>query len=225
MNNTCPSVVSSVVFTRLRTPAEWVSSEPTEDPTDLDALRAVSNYVLYFLTNEHPELGRSGPVCPFATGGLKAGMVQITGCSLDSIDGGSLATAIDTFREMFGPLPTSGIEKRNEIYRSIMIVFPRLPVNGGPALIEQVQTQLKPAFVSQGLMIGEFYPECSAPGVHNADFRPLRAPVTSIAIRRITVFDAPFMLDDPNCLASYLDRFGDAGRTRIKEIRDAMALR
>jgi len=218
-----------VAFTPLQTPGELmaqakVPESDVEASRDAEALCALARYVAEFLTAGHPDLGRPGAVCPFAAGAMKSGLLQITSCDLDKVDEEALTFAIDQFRGMFRPLSAESQKNKDEIYRSVVIVFPRLPTDTGPALIEQVQKKLKPAFVQQNLMIGEFYPDCPAPGIHNAEFRPLRTPVTSIAIRRITLFDAPFMLDDAQCLASYQNRFGEAGRIRIQKLLDARAI-
>ncbi len=215
-----------LAFRPLRTPGELIAGSGGL-PSDMDAsrdseaLRKIAFYVAQFLTAAHPDLGRPGAVCPFAAGGMKSGLLQITSCDLDRDDEECLTFAIDQLRATFPPLSPVSQDNQIEVYRSIVIVFPRLPTDTGPALIERVQKKLKPAFVEQDLMIGEFYPDCSAPGIHNADFRPLRTPVTCIGIRRITLFDAPFMLDDARCLASYQERFGESGRTRIQKLLTA----
>lgn len=68
-------------------------------------------------------------------------------------------------------------------------------------------------------MIGEFYPTCPEPGLHNPAFRPLDTPVPALAIRYITKFDAPFMLGDPAYEAGYVERFGDEGVRRLTRLK------
>ena len=40
--------------------------------SDLDALRAVADWIRTFVVRPHKDLGRAGPVCPFVPGSLLA---------------------------------------------------------------------------------------------------------------------------------------------------------
>ena len=112
-------------------------------------------------------------------------------------------------------------DPRDRIFRSIIVTFPSIAESDAPPLIEKVQRELKPDFLRDGLMIGEFYPECPAPGIHNAAFRALQSPVTAIAIRHMTLQDAPFMLQHARHRELYEEYFGDEGRQRIQALLDA----
>ena len=39
--------------------------------SDLDALRAVADWIKTFVARPHKDLGRAGPVCPFVPGALE----------------------------------------------------------------------------------------------------------------------------------------------------------
>jgi hypothetical protein len=45
------------------------------------------------------------------------------------------------------------------------------------------------------------------PGLWNEDFRPLRAPVPLLAVRRMLVFDLPFLVESSSHLDAWLERF------------------
>jgi hypothetical protein len=101
------------------------------------------------------------------------------------------------------------------MYKAIIVLLPMLPASRVAEMVDAVQKKLKPGYIREGFMIGEFYPGCPAPGLHNPAFRPLQTPVASLAIREITPFDAPFMIDDDLYVAGYLERFGWAGHERL----------
>lgn len=188
------------------------------DARAVSGLTAMARYAAEFLSAGHPELGRSGAVCPFTSGAIQRGLLRMTASNLETIDQALLVDAVDYFRQTFrqaGELKNDP----SEIYRSIIIVFPALPELPGRALIERVQKSLKPAYVDDGLMIGEFYPGCRSSGLHNPDFRPLDAPVTSLAIRHMTIWDGPFMVEDERFVQSFCRRFGDEGVKRIAALR------
>jgi hypothetical protein len=89
------------------------------------------------------------------------------------------------------------------------------PVDPGP--IEQLQRDLKPEFVPQGLMIGEFHPACSTGGIWNPDFKPMRAPRPLLAIRVMMPSDLPFLVSHASYLETYLDRYSQAMPSHTRE--------
>ena len=50
---------------------EDVSRTRTLAQSDLDALRAVADWIKTFVARPHKDLGRAGPVCPFVPGALE----------------------------------------------------------------------------------------------------------------------------------------------------------
>ncbi len=56
-------------------------------------------------------------------------------------------------------------------------------------------------------MVGQFHPRCEQGGLWNEGFRPLRAPIPLLAIRRMVSSDLPFLLDSAGHLLAYLNRF------------------
>jgi hypothetical protein len=110
-------------------------------------------------------------------------------------------------------------------YKAILILLPDLPPERGPDCIDVVQKALKPRFVADGLMIGQFYPGCSAPGLWNHHFRPLSSTVPLLTIRHMVAADAGFLVDAPGHLAAYLARFGDAIPCRLQGAVQDAALR
>lgn len=187
-----------------------------------DVLLTIARYVSDFLTKAHPELGRPGAVCPFAAGGLQRDAITVTASTLDRPDKAALLEAISGLAAQFDAVG-AGSSASYELYRAVIVAFPRLPVADAVVLIEEVQRELKPDFVARGLMIGEFFPGCPAPGLHNDAFRPLDTPFCSLAIRRMTVSDAPFMVDDDRFAAAYLSRFAAEGQRRLECVRAQMA--
>jgi hypothetical protein len=185
-------------------------------------LLAMARYCRDFLTRPSPQVGRSGPVCPFTSRAIARGTLLITACTLNDADGRPLTEALGVLREAFLTHDAS-LSEENQLFHSVVVVFPGLPADEAPALIEEAQRSLKPDYVDAGLMIGEFYPGCPAPGLHNADFRPLQSPVPAIAIRHMTPQDAPFMLGDPRFRESYERRFGEEGSRRVQDLLDRRA--
>ncbi|VVS96177.1 DUF6875 domain-containing protein [Erythrobacter sp. EC-HK427] len=200
------------------------SVEAVYDLQTLEKLAAIAGYAETFLTAPHPKLGRKGAVCPYVRGSLDRCYLKLGGCNVMSTEPTvvvrNMARVIDIFQ---GMLPDASDEPGESMYRTILVVFTELSAKEGSELVEAVQKLLKPGFIDQGLMIGEFYPSCPAKGLHSDEFRPLQTPVPCLAVREITLFDAPFMLEDDLYVAGYLRRFGQAGAERLAKAISTIA--
>lgn len=143
-----------------------------------------------FLVLPHPDLGRAGDVCPFMTRALRDELVEFVPFDASTGADGLFAAA----REL-----RDGLEKRavdagaHRIYLATVIVPHGLPDEPMRAMVERVQLELKDEFVERGLMIGEFWPEHTGTGLHNADFRPLAAPIPLLAMRHMVLTDLAFL--------------------------------
>lgn len=183
------------------------------DPRALGALTSMARYVAEFLTAPHPDLGRTGAVCPFTSKAIEQDLVKLTACSVEGEGRSEEALVIEGMGRLRGELAAP--DGAEQAHRAIIAVFPRLAEPEGARMIEKIQRSLKLSFVERKLMIGQFFPSCPEPGLWNADFRPLQSPVISLAIRNITIFDAPFMLDRPAYIDAFVRTFGKAGAERI----------
>ena len=79
------------------------------------------------------------------------------------------------------------------IYKAVVIVFPDVTEL---EQVDAVQDECKNAFVKQGLMVGQFYPDHQQGGLRNPDFRALDAPYAILAIRHMVATDYPFLCDN-----------------------------
>lgn len=170
------------------------ASEILRDCAPDSPLRQALDWVRQSLTQPHPMLGRSGPVCPFVPVSLKLDVIWFVEIADPGISFESIASIITQYRDLFLAIePTSGPDA---IYKSFLTVFPSLAGMGdaGPALVDKVQQSLKKYFVDMGLMLGEFHATNESPGLRNPEFRPLRSPVPMLAIRRMVDSDLPFLV-------------------------------
>ena len=200
---------------------------PLVEPVDLDGdlptpvnaaeepLRAIMDWARRYLCRPHPELGRKGDVCPFTEGALARHtfyMAVIEGVPDSAED---VADTVAHYRDWFLDLdPINGTAAQ---FKTILILFPGL---AGPDLhpvIDDAQRMLKQAYVSHGLMIGEFHdgPPDKA-GLWNSQFRPLRSPVPLLAIRHMVPTDFPFLSLDDDHVTAYLRLFGDRIPTHLR---------
>ncbi|MER8184865.1 DUF6875 domain-containing protein [Kitasatospora sp. NPDC094015] len=172
-----------------------------------DALRGVLGWARTYLTAPHPELGRTGPVCPFVGASLRDGRFHLAVRPGLPADRGEVAEAVAVYRDWFLRLAPPGAPRAQ--FTTVLIVFPDLPTAEAPALIDRTQLELKGEFVESGLMLGQFHDlPPDQPGLWNPDFRPLRSPLPMLVIRHMVATDLPFLLADPRHHAAYRRLFG-----------------
>jgi hypothetical protein len=155
--------------------------EPGEASAGAD-LHRIATWAVAFLNTPHRDLGRRGPVCPYTRQSLGNRSFL-----LGQVRGPEIAPAVELYRECFVELLEQTAEERRHLL-TILVVLPDLDrSDAGP--LDEVQARLKDAFVRDGLMVGQFHPRCEQSGLWNEDFRPLRAPVPLMAIRRMVSSD------------------------------------
>ncbi|MBB5668424.1 hypothetical protein GGE68_006684 [Rhizobium leguminosarum] len=142
------------------------------------ALQKFARYASEFLSNPHPHLGRDGSVCPFVPEALTKGLLRVAASQAVAVDEieNDLARMLAVFSQM-KPVKSFNDRTGDWIYKAIIIALPGIQDEGEIIRIGQLQKRLKPDFIQEGFMIGEFYPGCPEPGLHNRMFRPLDTTV------------------------------------------------
>jgi prolyl-tRNA editing enzyme YbaK/EbsC (Cys-tRNA(Pro) deacylase) len=176
--------------------------QPYEGP-----LRQIGRWAEEYLCQPHPELGREGPVCPYARSSIRKRLFFLTvrpGADLEPED---VEAHIKGLRDRFLEIePKTG---NDSIFKTILCLFPDVALEDTPRLIDAIQEKLRPEYVRHGLMVGEFHsrpPEKA--GLWNDEFRPLNSPVPMLVIRHMVPTDIAFLAEERNLVAGYLERFG-----------------
>jgi len=161
------------------------------------------------------ELGRPGDVCPY----VRPGITRHRSIHFAPYYGKPLqfdamvAFMRDSFK-LFEAMPPSdgvGVE-----FKAIIAVFAELDASLAPSLIDAVQIFLKREVILKGRMIGQFYPGCTEPGLHNPDFRPLESPYPLLVLRPMQLTDLQFLTAVPEFLKAYCDYFGIHSREDLE---------
>lgn len=185
------------------------------DPTPMPAMgsdalrlsRSIAHWVTSYLMASHPELGRSGEVCPFTSRAYQLDTIRI-GVSFASSKDSTLVTEI--MRDGLRQFASIACDDTARQLRTVIVGFPNLTDAGGIAALRAAQRRLTWRCLWDGLMIGRFHPDSDDEGLWNPDFRPMRAPIPLLAVRHLVRNDAPFALRHPALLASYLCRYSAA---------------
>lgn len=188
---------------------------------EIPALRQTLDWVWGFLAKPHPELGRQGAVCPYVEQSMNTEKIWLTIIDSPVLCQKEIEDVVMRYRDVFLKLePTRG---RETINKAMMMIFPHVPMEKAPELIDGVQAHLKPHYTKMGLMLGEFHRYNQTPGLRNEQFFPLRSPVPMLVIRYMVESDLPFLtrqIDSPGrrvvFLKAYLRRLaGDISEKQM----------
>lgn len=181
----------------------------------VEQLRSVIAWAREYLCEPHAELGRKGPVCPYAQGSLDRQIFYLAVHRGVTVDPAALEEVLAVHRDWFRGLEPLGGPAAQ--FKTILLTLPDLPADTARAVVDRTQQRLKPAYTEQGLMLGEFHDGPPAKGgLWNTDFRPLRSPVPMLVVRHMVASDLPFLADDPVTLASYLRYFAHSGPAPLR---------
>jgi hypothetical protein len=176
-------------------------------------MRTILDWCRTFLVSPHPDLGRTGPVCPYTSSSLRRDLLYLATLAQATDIAGIAATVGDVrrrYRRMADALPPDDAE-----LLTFLVLLPDFdPADSSP--LDALQRRVKDEYVTEGLMIGQFHPACDNPGLWNEGFRPLRAPIPLLAIRRMLVFDLPFLVEASHHLDAWLERFAPQLPPRVR---------
>ncbi len=180
-------------------------------------IESIQCYVREFLAKPNPLLGRQGPTCPFVPSSLKMDLIYLAVITkaVAPNKAGIQKVALSMLERFKQLEPTTGVKAQ---YKAIILIFPDVSLNDAPDVIDGTQKHLKPHFVNEGLMLGEFHLRNNACGLRNSQFYPLRTPHPCLAIRNMVPSDIVFLNNSEFSAATrksminrFLHKFGDAG--------------
>jgi hypothetical protein len=206
----------------LVTPADLET--PGSDPRlqqHLPAFRELMNWIESFICQPHPALGREGAVCPYVSISREKGLFWLAAYPGARLSVEEVGAVTSIYRDWFLALePRAGTDAQ---YKTLLITFPDIAESDTPAIIDQAQLLLKPTFVQQSLMIGQFHAVSDEPGVWNPAFRPLRSPVPLLVMRPMVPHDILFLTMEKEFVRAYLESYGHRVPRRLRSVVQAAA--
>lgn len=158
------------------------------DPEAAKRLELTWRWLHDFPVNPHPDLGRTGPVCPYMGRALEYQLVDLM--PFDARQGVDAFEARARVLQDEFEAATKGSE--HPIYLVSFLVPYGLPDAELRTVVEQVHNRVRPDFVQRGMMAGDFWPHHESHGLHSRAFRPFASPLPIFAIRNMIPGDLPF---------------------------------
>ncbi len=184
--------------------------------SDLDALRAVADWIKTFVARPHKDLGRAGPVCPFVPGALERDTLWLAPERIADRSVPDVVELISGYQRLFKDAqPTDGDDAT---YKSFVVVFTDLSADRAGAFFGDVLEHLAvPSYVKDGFVMGGFYEGNEGTAIYNTSFRPFTSPVPFLLVRQAVVGDWKFFLDNEDWLNLWARRYGDSGVQALAE--------
>jgi hypothetical protein len=177
-------------------------------PSLVESARVIIDWAESYLTKEHAEIKRpqgSQTVCPFVGPALQSDCLYFAFHPEvgDHVQEEQLEEIIADYIPKFNKL--GPFDKRSII--ALCVVFPHIPAKQTKVL-DIAHQNLKDRFVKEGLMLGQFHPNCDERAVYNSAFKVSVAPVPLIAMRRMSIHDILFLGANEEWFVAYSSRFG-----------------
>jgi hypothetical protein len=162
----------------------------------------VKHWAKNWLSKSHPNLGRTGAVCPFTGTSIRKNLFWVTFVRGNNLDRDRIVGLLNEIAMALPVIPP--VDGPESIHKAAVVVFPEVTEFGH---IDAIQDECKNAFVKRGLMVGQFYPGHQQGGLRNPDFRPLDAPFAMLAVRHMVMTDYPFLCGNEAWMGAYAARF------------------
>ena len=176
---------------------------------DLEALRAVADWIKTFVVRPHKDLGRAGTVCPFLPTSLERKTLWLAPEQIADRDTPEIVELMSAYKKLL--LDTGPREGDDGIYNVIVVVFTDLPADRAQGVFDDVQEQLAvPSYVEDGILFGPYYPGHQGTAIYNSSFRPFQSPVPFLFVRHGVISDWKFFLDDDEWLSLWTRRYGES---------------
>jgi hypothetical protein len=184
---------------------------------DLDALRAVADWIRTYVVKPHKDLGRAGPVCPFVPGALEGKTFWLSPEQIGDRDVTDVVDLMNGYKRLFlDAEPTDGDDV--DRHKVIVVVFADLSADRAQGLFDDVLEQVAiPSYAEDGIVFGPFYEGNEGTAIYNSSFRPFRSPVPFLFVRHGVTSDWKFFLDDEDRLSLWARRFGESGVHALAE--------
>jgi hypothetical protein len=184
--------------------------------SDLEALRAVADWIKTFVVKPHKDLGRAGTVCPFVPVSLERKTLWLAPEQIAERGVPDVVELVSDYERLF--MKTQPTDGDDAIYKVIVIVFTDLSADRAQGVFDDVLRDLAvPSYVEDGILFGPYYEGHEGTAIYNSSFRPFQSPVPFLFVRNGVTIDWKFFLDDEDWFKLWARRYGESGAQALAE--------
>ncbi|SCG80145.1 hypothetical protein GA0070609_6274 [Micromonospora echinaurantiaca] len=185
--------------------------------SDLNALRAVADWIKTFVAMPNNDLGRPGPVCPFVGRAMERNTLWL---APERIADRGVAEVVQLVNDHSGRLLRAEPVQGDDIaFKAIVVVFTDVSADRANDILSDAQMAqlLKPSYAKDGVVIGEFHERNELTSVHSSALRPFRSPVPFVLLRHADITDWKLYLNDEDWLGLWARRFPESAVPALAE--------
>jgi hypothetical protein len=184
--------------------------------SDLEALRAVAEWIQAFVVKPHKDLGRAGTVCPFVPRSVERKVLWLAPEQIADRDGPDVVELVRGYTRLFRETQPTGGDDAD--YKVIVVVFTDLPADRAKGVFEDVLQHLAvPSYADDGILFGPYYEGNEGTAIYNSRFRPFQSPVPFLFVRPGVISDWKFFLDNDEWLNLWARRYGESAVQALAE--------
>ena len=193
-----------------------VSRTGTLADSELEALRAVADWIKTFVTRPHKDLGRAGTVCPFVPGSLERKVLWLAPEQIAGQGEHDVVELVSGYKRLFLETQPAGGDDAG--YKVVVVVFTDLPADRAQGVFDDVLQHLAvPSYADDGIVFGAFYEGNEGTALYNSRFRPFQSPVPFLFVRQGVISDWKFFLDNDEWLNLWACRYGESAVQALAE--------
>lgn len=182
-------------------------------PRHLQIANELQEWAYQYLVADNPNIQRpvgSQATCPFVAASLESNFYyMVFHPEVNGNDERAIEKIVLDYIPQFKALKP--FEPSKWLLKALLVVFPELS-KGDAHVLDIVHPRIKTNFVREGLMVGQFHPNCAERGIHNRAYRVSVSPHPLIAMRHMALHDIVFLGKDEEHFPYYNARFGDKFR-------------
>ena len=184
--------------------------------SDLNALRAVADWIETFVAKPNKNLGRAGTVCPFVPGSLELKTLWLAAEQIADRDVPKVVELMNGYKRLL--LETRPTDGDDVVYNVIVVVFGDLPADRARGVFDDVLRDLAvKSYVEDGILFGPYYEGNEGTAIYTSSFRPFQSPVPFLFVRHGVTGDWKFFLDDEKWLNLWARRYGESAVQALAE--------
>jgi hypothetical protein len=189
-------------------------------PDEVALAQQVLMWARDYLMKENDSLHRPYPpqtVCPFVESSVNSNCFYMV--FHNEFNGRDASAIIEQVLEYMQPFKMAPpIEENLRVRKALLVVFPKIETASLEAL-DVCHRIIKPKMVEEGLMVGQFHPDCEEQAIHNRQWRTIsRSPVPLLAMRHMSIHDIMFLESNDHWFKAYDMRFGHRFRNQARSL-------
>ena len=177
---------------------------------DRNALRSVARWIETFVARPNKDLGRTGPVCPFVPRARERETLWLAPEQIAQQSVSELVQLMNDYRRLL--LRAEPVDGDDVNDKAIVVVLTDASADRAKEYFgdDRVQSLKRPSYADEGVVLGEFHQRNEGSAIRNPNFKPFKAPVPFLLMRRAVAGDWMFFLDDEDWFGTWAHRFGES---------------